>query len=149
MEEARSKSEAGCDAFLIANSVSNFLQTRLVVRIHLNVAEQGEIVAVAETVQMGAEVACERLIIADSFRKRIRILGIGKKLDATLFARPFKDRLFGRKGAGLLVLLGQTASSNLAGFDIGLIEGVDAEDGSGHRSCNLPAEKFLTEVVNI
>ena len=38
---------------------------------------------------------------------------------------------------------------DLAGLDVGLIEGVDADDRAGDRCCDLPAEKFLAEAVGV
>ena len=70
---------------------------------------------------------------------------IGEELDAVVF----EDWLLGGKGAGLLVFRRQVASGDLAGFDIGLVEGVDADDRAGDRGGDFPAEEFLAEIVNV
>ena len=38
---------------------------------------------------------------------------------------------------------------DLARFNVGLIEGVDAEDRARDRGSNFPAEEFLPEVVDV
>ena len=38
---------------------------------------------------------------------------------------------------------------DLAGFDVGLIEGVDADDRARDGGRNLPAEEFLPQVVDV
>ncbi len=70
---------------------------------------------------------------------------VGEELEAI----HFEDGLFGRKLTGLFELIGQFASGDFAGFDVGLIEGVDADYRTGHGDGNLPAEEFRTEVVAI
>jgi len=45
-------------------------------------------------------------------------------------------------------LLSQLARLDLAGLHIRLIKRIDADDRSGHRRGNFPAEKFLAEVMN-
>ena len=44
---------------------------------------------------------------------------------------------------------GQFLGLDLAGFDVGLVECVDAEDRSGYRGGNFPAEEFLAEVIRV
>ncbi len=70
---------------------------------------------------------------------------IGEELDAVVF----EDRLLRGQGAGLLVFRGQVAGRDLAGFNIGLVEGVDADDGAGYGGGDFPAEEFLAQIVNV
>ena len=55
-------------------------------------------------------------------------------------------RRFARQRAGLLVGGGQFAGLDLAGFDVGLIERIDADHRAGDGGGDLEAEKFLAEM---
>src|SRR5258708_39366390 len=73
------------------------------------------------------------------------ILFVSEKLDAGCF----EEWNFWRKAPGGFVLAGQLLGFDLAGLDVGLVEGVDADDGARHSRSDLPPEKFLAEIVNI
>src|SRR5260370_41385124 len=90
---------------------------------------------------MGAEIISQGLSACESGG----VLRIGKQLCAIAL----EDCLFCGQRAGFLVLSGQLASFDFAGFDVGLIEGVDPDDGSSDGGGDLPAEKFLAEVVSV
>ncbi len=51
--------------------------------------------------------------------------------------------------SGPLVLGGQPPRHALARLDVRLIEPMDAEDGTGHRGCELPAEELLAQIVQV
>src|SRR5690348_14203700 len=70
---------------------------------------------------------------------------IGKQLNASVFEK----RRLRRQLAGVLVFGGEFARFHFAGFDIGLIEGVDADDGTGDGGGDFPAKKFLADRVGI
>src|SRR5437763_414362 len=70
---------------------------------------------------------------------------IGEQLDSVFF----KDRFFFRQASGLFILTGQLARDNLAGFDVWLIEGIDANDGTGYGGGDFPAEELLANVINV
>ena len=57
-------------------------------------------------------------------RERLCIRFVGEKLDALIL----QERCFCGQLPGLLVGGGEFARLNLAGLDVGLIEGIDAED---------------------
>src|SRR6185312_9432679 len=90
---------------------------------------------------MCTQVVSERALASES----AGVLGIGIKLDTILF----ENRLLGWQGTGLLVFASQLTRFNFAGFNIRLIECIDADDGSRYRRGDLPAEKFLAQVVGI
>src|SRR5258708_30791226 len=73
------------------------------------------------------------------------ILLFGEKLDAACF----KKWYLWRQAPGGFVLARQFLCFDLAGLDVGLVEGVDADDGARHCRSDFPPEKFLAEIVNI
>src|SRR6266550_4598668 len=83
----------------------------------------------------------DALCISNSFC----ILSIGKKLNSFRF----KKRRFRRQRAGALVFLRELSRDDFARFDVWLIERIDADNGSRDCRGDLPAEKFLTQIVNI
>src|SRR5260370_10721948 len=70
---------------------------------------------------------------------------VGEKLDAACF----KKWYIWRQAPGGFLLARQFLCFDLAGLDVGLVEGVDADDGAGHCRSDFPPEKFLAEIVNI
>src|SRR6266436_8410831 len=120
MQEAGAKAETGGNVLGIANCMTNFLQLCFVGLVHLDVAEDGKVVAGADTSEMGAEIVSQRL----STRERPSVFRIGKQLNTVAL----EDWLFGRQRAGLLISSSQLASFDFTGFNIRLIEGVDADD---------------------
>ena len=63
--------------------------------------------------------------------------------------RLLQQRRFRRQFPGPLVCGGEFACFVLAGLDVRLIEGIDAEDRTGNGHGELPAEEFLTDVIAI
>src|SRR6185437_1783838 len=55
--------------------------------------------------------------------------------------------LFVRKPAGFLERRGQLASLDLGGFDVWLIERIDAENCAGDRDRHLEPEKLLADLI--
>ena len=75
--------------------------------------------------------------------QRVGVGSVGKQLDAVAL----EERRLRRERAGLLVFVGQRARGDLAGFDVRLVERVDAEDRARNRRRNLPAEELGRQVV--
>src|SRR5260370_6870388 len=71
------------------------------------------------------------------------ILFVGEKF----YAACFEKRDFWWKASSGFVLAGQLLGFDLAGFDVGLVEGVNADQGAGDGSSYFPAEKFLTASI--
>src|SRR5215469_15889185 len=64
MQEARAESETGRDLLPVAHRFSDRLQLVFVGLVHLDVAEQAEVVARAKTVKVSLQVAGERFVAA-------------------------------------------------------------------------------------
>ena len=94
---------------------------------------------------MRAQIADERGIAACGLLQSGGVLRVGEELDA----RFLQERRLGRQRAIFLVFAGELLGFDLAGFDVGLIERVDADDRAGHGRRDFPAEKFLAQVVDI
>ena len=94
---------------------------------------------------MRAQIILEGMVRAGCFGEVGGVLVVRVKLDA----RFFKNRFFGRKRAREFVLRGELFGYDFAGFDVGLIEGVDPEDGACDRGRNFPPKEFLSEVVDV
>ena len=113
--------------------------------VHLDVCQQGKVIAGIELAEMRAQKASERAIAAGKLVQVGRIALVGEELDAAVF----EERRFFRQLSALLVFFGQLASDNLAGFHVGLVEGIDSQDRAGDRRGNFPAEEFLAQIVSI
>ena len=61
----------------------------------------------------------------------------------------FEQRYLSRKRAGFLVFFGQLSGRDLAGLHVRLIERIDADDRTRDGCGHFPAEKFLTQIVNV
>ena len=85
VQKARSEFEATGRATGIADRPANRLQQPLVRRVHLDVGEQGEVVAGLETVQVRFEVRDERPLTACALGQDLRVGVVGEEIDA--FAR--------------------------------------------------------------
>src|SRR6267154_5244852 len=66
-----------------------------------------------------------------------------------LHAVAFEKRLFSGQLAVGFIFAGQFTSGDFAGFDVRLVEGVDADDRTGHGCRDLPAEKLFADGVRI
>src|SRR5258708_37697368 len=73
------------------------------------------------------------------------IFFIREKLDAFLF----KERRLWWETSGRFVLARQLFGFDLAGFDVRLVEGVDADDGACDGGGDFPAKKFLAEIIGV
>src|SRR5215472_17160685 len=129
----------------IAHCVAKALEPALVRVVHLYVGEQRHVITGAELAQMSAQNSCERKIVARELLQVRSIAIVGEELHAALFM----DWSFIRKAAGFLVGFCKLPGDDLAGLNVGLIESVDAENGSCDCSRNLPAEDFLAHVINV
>ena len=73
VQEARTKSETGGHVLLVAQRVAHFLQKRFVLGIHLDVSQQGEVIAGPRAIEMGAQVSRQRLVAARGFRQGLGV----------------------------------------------------------------------------
>src|SRR6476646_4306525 len=78
----------------------------------------------------------------------VQVLGIASVSDELDTIR-FKKRCLSGKLAGFLVLIRNLPGCDFAGLNVRLIKSVDAEDGSGNRRSDFPAEEFLANIVDI
>ena len=67
-----------------------------------------------------------------------RVLLVGEELEACFF----NDRIFGRKRALAFVRRRQLLGFDFAGFDVGLIEGVDADESSRRPRLRFPSGRI-------
>src|SRR6185369_17610757 len=75
----------------------------------------------------------------------ICVLAVGEEFEILVLP---ERRLFWKSACGF-VFSGEFASGNFARFHIGLVESVDADYRTSHRSRYLPSEEFLTELIHI
>src|SRR5215471_5092432 len=141
MQKARAESKASGDPLLVANNVTKFLQDFFVFAVHRDVAKNGKIIASDDT----SEMLLERVRESCAARNRSRIPFVGKKFNPGRF----EERHFGRKMTSSFVLAREFTSFDFAGFDVGLIEGVDANDRTGDGRSDFPAKKFLSDGVRV
>src|SRR5437667_12024245 len=124
MQESRAEADACRVVSLVAQQVTQLLQSRDMVRVHLDVGEQGEVVTASQAIEMGTKIASKRFFASASFRQSIRILVVRKQLDPALL----EEGLFFGKRSSLLVFGSQIARGNCARFDMGLFEGIDSDN---------------------
>src|SRR5258708_5531327 len=141
MQEPGAKSQAGCDAFLVANCVPNVLELSFVLIVHFYIRQHSKVIARTNATQMSAQIVAERFPGSQS----AGVLGVGVKLNTVVL----ENRILSRKGTGLFVFAGQLTGLDLAGFDVGLIERVDADNRTNHGGRDLPPEEFLTKIVGV
>ncbi len=148
VQEARTEAEASGDVLAVAHVHADGLQQSLVLGIHFDISKQCKIVARAETLEMRADKSRERVVRGwaglSYFDEVGNVFVICEKFDGSI-----NQGFFRRQRAFGFVLGGQLLGDDLAGFDIGLVESVDAEDGSGDGGGNFPAEEFLAQVVDV
>src|SRR5262249_9318407 len=106
--------------------------------------KNGEVIAIVDAVQVGFDVAGERLIVR-SLRKCSGVLRIGEQLDVVVG----EERRFIGELAVLFILAGELTSRYFTSFHVGLIEGIDANYRAGHSRCDFPAEELLAKVINV
>src|SRR5450432_1407289 len=141
VQKAGAEAEDGGDFLLVAYGETNGLQSFFVGFVHGDVAEESEIISGMEAAEMSFQDFHE----ARAAFEGVGIFFVGVELDAVAFEK----RRFVGQLAGFFVLAGQFFGFNFAGFDVGLIEGVDADDRACDGGGNFPAEEFLAEVVDI
>src|SRR5712692_5055638 len=108
--------------------------------IHGDVAEDAKIIARLESREMGLQNISKSRAVHYNY-----ILFVGEEFDAACF----KKWHFWRKASSRFVLARQLLRFDLAGLHVGLVEGIDADDGSRYSRSDLPPEKFLAQIVNI
>src|SRR6185312_9855620 len=113
--------------------------------VHLDVSQQGHVVARIKLAEMRPQKAGERTITAGKLIQVGRIALVSKELYAAII----EERRFFRQLAGFLILFSQLTGDDLAGFNVRLIEGVDFQNRSRYCRGNLPAEEFLPQIVSI
>src|SRR5262249_23929915 len=145
MQEARPEAHTCRHLLPVTNRMANALQLGLMLLIHLDEGQQSKIVSRAQLAQMGAEQAGQREIGPGNPFEVRRVAIIGEKLDATVL----KNRSFGRKLSGLFVIGRQLSCYNLGGFNVRLVERVDRDNRSRDGRCDLPAEEFLADIVDV
>src|SRR6266478_9002587 len=139
VQKARPKSENGRYLLLVPHAVANGLQSSFILGVHGDVAEQSEIIPCACPTEMSFQDLDQRLSLLQGlsvFRVRIELHTVA-----------FEEGLFGRQLARRFVFAREFAGYDLAGFDVWLVEGVDADDRACHGCGNLPAEKFFADRV--
>src|SRR5438874_11498742 len=109
-------------------------------RVHLNVGQQRKVISWADTFQMRAKISSKVPATQGS-----GIFRISEQFDPGLL----KERFFRRQRTRLVVLACRFSRFDFAGFVVGLIEGIDSDDGARDGSGDLPTEVFLTEIVSV
>src|ERR1700675_1629795 len=145
MEEPRAEAEAGGDFFLVAHGMANRLELGFVRVVHMDVAEHGEIIAGFDAAEMRLDVAAKRGVTAGGLLQRRGVLLVRVELHALVG----EDGSFRGKRAVLFVLGGEFPSGDLAGFDVRLVERIDADDRTSDGGSDFPAQHFLAQLVNV
>jgi hypothetical protein len=120
------------------------LQSVSVRLIHREIREDGEIVAVLESIQVRPQIPFERSVAAKRFQG-VSVPGVREQADAGFLV----DGEIGWQRSLALERRRQRARRDFARLDIGLVERVDADDGAGDRDGHFPAEELLTDVVDV
>jgi hypothetical protein len=141
VQETRAKAEDSGDFFVVTHGEADGLERLFMRFVHGDVAERGKIVPGADAREMFLQKASQ----SATALKFGGIFNIGVELQAV--AR--KERRFGRELAAGFIFGGQLARFHLAGLDVGLIEGINADQSAGHRCGHFPAEELLAEVVDV
>ena len=144
VQKARAESRHGRDFFVVAHrdAGSSAAPSRCAAFI-VDVAEHAEVIAGLNAIEMRAAEyprASTPPLSAAAFLSSVKSL-TPSALEESAFRRaaiPFCSYSV----VSFLRL-------DLAGFDVGLIEGVDADDRAGDRGGDFPAEEFLAEVVDV
>src|SRR5229473_6804903 len=141
MQKARTKSKNRRDLLLVPHAVANGLQNSIVLGIHGDVAEQSEIVSLANA----------REVSFQDLGKRLSLLeGVGVFcVSVELHTVAFEKRLFRRQLAGCFVFAGEFSGCHLTCFHVRLVEGVYPDDRTRYGCGNFPAEKFFADGIGI
>src|SRR5579862_973834 len=141
MEKAGAETETSGNFFGVADRDADGLESSFVFGVHRDVPEDGEVIACTNTRKMRFQDFSERLAAG----KRGGVFRVGKELGFP----GRKERRFGGKATVGFVFTGKFARFDFAGFDVGLVESVDPDDGAGYGGGNFPAEKFLAKGVGV
>ena len=144
MQEARAESEHGGDLQMVAEMLAHGLQRLNVRLVAIEIGEQAEVIAGARAPEVGTQPGFQGRRAGGLGQRR----GVGR-IGVEGEAVALQDGGFGGALAALLVGLGESAGLDLAGLDVGLIEGIDADDGAGHGDGDLPAEELLEQHLSI
>src|SRR5205823_3591291 len=97
-----------------------------------------------QTIKMRLEISGQRTF-ARSFIKSLVVFLISEQLNAIAL----ENRSLRRQRSALFIFAGQLARRDFAGFDVRLIEWIDADDRTGDRGRDFPTKKFLAKIVNV
>src|SRR5579863_8291126 len=145
MEEPRAEAEAGGDFFNVAHGMANGLELGFVRLVHMDVAEHGEIIADLDAAEMRLDVTAKRGVAAGRLLQRRGVLLVRVELQALVS----EDGSFRGKRAVLFVLGGELARGDLAGFNVRLVERIDADDRTSDGGSDFPAQHFLAQLINV
>ena len=112
--------------------------------VHLNIGQQSKIIAFGQTIKMRLEISVQRTF-ARSFIKSCGVSLISEQLDAIAL----ENRSLRRQRSVFFIFAGQLARREFAGFNVRLIEWIDADDRTGDSGRDFPTKKFLAEIVNV
>src|SRR5438034_10443807 len=94
---------------------------------------------------MSSQISPQALVLCRDFPKFLRVFCIGEELDAVLF----KHRDFRWQSPGLFILLRQLPGFEFAGFNVRLVERIDANNRAGYGDRNFPTAEFLAQIVDV
>jgi hypothetical protein len=120
MQEPRSEAEAGGDALAVADQDADILERFAVACVAFDVGEEPAIVAFSDSLEMCRKTFHQRGGALDG----VAVLFVGKEREAMVV----EERRLRRQSPGQLIRSREFACLVLAGFDIRLIERIDAED---------------------
>ena len=136
MQEPRAEAERGGDLLRVAYRMANGLQLALVRRVALDIGVDREIVTRPQAADVGGQTG------RGAGRSGRGVIHRGEETQRPVF----QHRRLVRERTGLFKRLGQRTRGCFAGFDVGLVEGVDVQQGAGDRGCHFPAEEFLSDI---
>ncbi len=140
VQETGSELGRGRDVLRIADRLAHPLDPAPGSGLALDIGEHPDIVARADAPEMRAQDA-----------DRVGALQLGRvarvREEAECAVRG--ERLLVGQGAGLVVGVGKLLRLELARLDVGLVEGVDADDRACNRGRHLPAEELLHDRLRV
>src|SRR5439155_5373328 len=140
MQKPRTKTKTRCHASSITNGTTHRLQRRFMIVVHLNIGQQSKIIAFGQTITMRLEISVQRTF-ARSFIKSCGVSLVSEQLDAIAL----ENRSLRRQRSVFFIFAGQLARREFAGFNVRLIEWIDADDRTGDSGGDFPTKKFLAE----